>query len=130
MKRSKKRDPSKEPYPSALSDDERYALVERIRQGEASNADAVTYYNDEQRARKKVILAKEQLVAPSDSSLRVFSHPDESDASAQATVGTYLTVHWEVVKAGISARRAVLSESARKQNFNGAIGLMQRSGFS
>ena len=106
MKRSKKRDPSKEPLASALSDDERYALVERIRQGEASNVDALTYYNDEQRARKKVILAKEQLTSPSEASLRVFSHPDESDASAQLTVSTYLTIGWDVVKAGISALRA------------------------
>jgi hypothetical protein len=106
MKRSKKRDPSKEPLASAVSDVERHALVERIRQGDASNADAVTYYNDEQRARKKVILAKEQLASPSEASLRVFSHPDESDASAQLTVSTYLTIGWDVVKAGISARRA------------------------
>ena len=38
--------------------------------------------------------------------MRVFSHPDESDASAQLTVSTYLTVGWDVVRAGISARRA------------------------
>jgi hypothetical protein len=106
MKRGRRRDPSKEPYASAFGEPERQALIQRLMDRDATDEDAQAFVRDEARAIKKVFLAKDQIAAPHDHSKRLFSDPEESDASASASVSMYSSVKAMLLEAGVSARRA------------------------
>jgi hypothetical protein len=118
-KARKQRDPSREPFASRLSDDERQAISRRVQAGTHEDSDLEAFVHDIRRAHQKIGAAIDQIKSPNDEHLAIFSQSDLSAASAQASVETSLSAKLDLVWAGGTAKRAQKRAGlARHSEFN------------
>ena len=116
MKRSKKRDPAKEPFASPISDDERGVIVKRVLVGDKA---ATEMFNAElARANDKVSAALNQWKGNLAEDIR-FVDAEASASSAQGTYSSMISAATELVWVGAKTRRnARKAGRARHDSFS------------